>query len=211
MSISPFLLFRRSFPLFSQRPDLPDLVFFSYQRDTYNYDPVTRSFGKISYPCDESPTFATLQNRTGLESSDEISSITRDFGMNVFDIPIPTFAELFAEHAVAPFFVFQVFCVGLWCLDEYWYYSLFTLFMLIVFECTTVFQVGFSSSLLDEMLMVSATSVCERSESSEACRSSRILSSCVEWVSGSKCRPMRCFREISCPSVSLPSPPVTLD
>ncbi|KAI5193062.1 manganese-transporting P-type ATPase [Nematocida minor] len=62
------------------------------------------------------------------------------FPKNEFKIEPPTFIRMFAEHAVSPFFVFQIFCALLWMLDEYWKYSLFTFFTIIAFEGGMVFQ-----------------------------------------------------------------------
>lgn len=41
---------------------------------------------------------------------------------------------------VAPFFVFQLFTSALYLMDDYWYFTLMSLFMLFMFEGTVVFQ-----------------------------------------------------------------------
>ncbi|CAG8588606.1 7711_t:CDS:10 [Funneliformis caledonium] len=111
-------------------------ISFFYQKKKYVWDFDKKMFNKLRYPADQNPVVSIFQNAKGLETVNEIKSVQETYGFNRFDIPVPTFRELFKEHAVAPFFVFQLFCVGLWIMDEYWYYSLFTLFMLVVFEST---------------------------------------------------------------------------
>ena len=96
----------------------------------------------MSYEIDKEPRPAikTFQESQGLLTQEDIDRVQQHYGDNTFDIPVPTFTELWKEHAVAPFFIFQIFCVGLWLLDDYWYYSLFTLVMLVGFESTVVWQ-----------------------------------------------------------------------
>ena len=117
-------------------------ISFLFQKRRFDYDSESDSFSPLSYAIDAEPRPAikTYQKSRGLTTSGEISQIQEHYGDNTFDIPVPTFTELWKEHAVAPFFVFQIFCVGLWLLDDYWYYSLFTLFMLVGFESTVVWQ-----------------------------------------------------------------------
>lgn len=119
----------------------PNLSFL-FQKRRFLYNAEKGSFAPLVYALDTEPKpqLSTFQQTKGLVSPAEIDRLTQHYGDNAFDIPVPTFTELFKEHAVAPFFVFQIFCVGLWMLDEYWYYSLFTLFMLVAFESTVVWQ-----------------------------------------------------------------------
>jgi manganese-transporting P-type ATPase len=115
---------------------------FLFQKRRFLYSPEKQTFAPMSYALDaeKKPLLATFQRSQGLTTAAEVEAVHQHYGDNTFDIPVPGFVELFKEHAVAPFFIFQIFCVGLWLLDEYWYYSLFTLFMLVAFESTVVWQ-----------------------------------------------------------------------
>jgi manganese-transporting P-type ATPase len=110
---------------------------FTYQQRKFYWNADKKMFEKPSYP--DNLTFSEYSRCKGL-STMEAQKVFDRFGGNEFDLPVPTFMSLFKEHIKAPFFVFQIFCVGLWCLDEYWYYSVFTLFMLVIFESTVVQQ-----------------------------------------------------------------------
>ena len=125
-----------------KRSDGKEDVSFLFQKRRFMWDEGKGLFAPPEFVMDREPkpTVGSYQESRGLRKKDEIEKAQQNYGSNTFDIPVPTFTELFKEHAVAPFFVFQIFCVGLWLLDEYWYYSLFTLFMLIVFESTVVWQ-----------------------------------------------------------------------
>ncbi|GIL88698.1 hypothetical protein Vretimale_17282 [Volvox reticuliferus] len=111
---------------------------FEFRRQRFVYNPTLHAFAKLRFPDKE--TFETYGKASGHGTEAKQLAAFDRYGTNRVDMPLPAFSALMKEHLVAPFFVFQVFCVMLWMLDEYVYYSLFTLFMLITFEGTVVGQ-----------------------------------------------------------------------
>lgn len=111
-------------------------LWFMFQKTKYVYDDKSNKFVTIEFSCDEK--ISHYKQWKGYNDQNEIQLIERQYGRNELDMVIPEFKELFIERATAPFFVFQTFCVGLWCLDEFWYYAIFTLFMLVTFEVVLV-------------------------------------------------------------------------
>lgn len=111
---------------------------FIFQKTKYYYDSEIKSFRGLQFPINHSVKHYCEWK--GYLDQTEVEAAEEKYGKNKLDMVVPEFWELFKERAIAPFFVFQVFCVALWCLDKYWYYSIFTLIMLIMFECTLVQQ-----------------------------------------------------------------------
>lgn len=112
------------------------VLWFIFQKTKYVLNEKTGHFAAIELPCDQKLSY--YKEWKGYVEQEDVQMIDRQYGRNELDMVIPEFKELFLERATAPFFVFQTFCVGLWCLDEFWYYAVFTLFMLVTFEVVLV-------------------------------------------------------------------------
>ncbi|RNF02300.1 putative cation transporting ATPase [Trypanosoma rangeli] len=113
-------------------------TYFVFQERKWKLDAKTGRFVKPIFPVKELlPHYLDWQ---GLSDPTMCEKQLDSFGPNKMEVVIPDFQTLLVDHALAPFFVFQMFCVLLWCLDEYWYYSLFTGVMMVGMECTVVMQ-----------------------------------------------------------------------
>ena len=113
-------------------------AFIMFQQIKFYYDGNTGEFKPPQYIDGMSADWYS-RNCRGSNTA-QVEDGLRKFGPNDLNIPIPSFGALFEEHATAPSFVFQIFCALLWLLDEYWYYSLFTLIMMILLELMVIAQ-----------------------------------------------------------------------
>lgn len=110
-----------------------------WKTGTTTSSPPTRIFHRLHYPVDFCINFytSTWHGHVSLESIQVCEAI---YGTNTTHLQLPSFVSLLKQQLLAPFFLFQLFCVVLWSLDEYWYYALFTLGALLMFESTVAYN-----------------------------------------------------------------------
>ena len=98
----------------------------------------TATFRPLFYPINLPLGFYASWN--GHSSISQVTQASSIYGLNQTIIRLPSFWALLSEQLIAPFFLFQAFCVIMWSLDEYWYYAIFTLCALLMFESTLAYN-----------------------------------------------------------------------
>ena len=101
--------------------------------DGTNPQALPPAVSKLRYPSNR-PAGEYLSTR-GLEGG-AVAAVGDTFGANKLAIPVPSFWTVYQQQLTSPVCTFQVLCVLLWMLDEYWVYSVFTLMTIFGFEAT---------------------------------------------------------------------------
>ncbi|CAB9527936.1 Probable manganese-transporting ATPase catp-8 [Seminavis robusta] len=96
------------------------------------------AFHRVRFPVNLTLSF--YKQWKGHQTVESVFQSHHLYGPNATFLQLPTFPELLGDQVVAPFFLFQVFCVALWSMDEYWYYAIFTLLALLSFESTVAYN-----------------------------------------------------------------------
>jgi cation-transporting ATPase 13A1 len=132
----------------TERKGAPRQAFFMFQRRKWLLSDVG-VFEKLPLPTDR--PLREYHAAGGLVAEADVDAARELHGPNRFELPSPTFLPMFKKQLSQPLSVFQLFSVLLWCLDDYWQYSLFTFAMMLVFEGTVVFSRLKSMSVLRGM------------------------------------------------------------
>lgn len=105
----------------------------------YIYDKNKKQFFRAKYKKLKNNKVGMFLQSKGL-TKDKINRKRAKFGENEMKIPIPYFLNLFKDHILTPFFIFQLICTFLKIFDNDSFYSLISIIMVCIFEIIIVTQ-----------------------------------------------------------------------
>ncbi|CCD24889.1 putative acid anhydride hydrolase NDAI_0E00730 [Naumovozyma dairenensis CBS 421] len=102
-------------------PNIPILISFKYRYITFIYSPVGDMFKTNNNWVD--PDWVDVPSvLRGLSSAVQEDRVLA-FDKNQINLEVKTISELLFNEVLHPFYIFQIFSIILWSLDEYYYYA----------------------------------------------------------------------------------------
>ncbi|XP_068185637.1 polyamine-transporting ATPase 13A2 isoform X2 [Antennarius striatus] len=90
-------------------------------------------------------------------SLQEQRSRRRTYGPNIIDVPVKSYVKLLFEEVLNPFYVFQVFSIILWMIDEYYIYAVCIFVISMLSICISLYEIHKQSVTLHNMAQVITT------------------------------------------------------
>ncbi|XP_070695999.1 polyamine-transporting ATPase 13A2 [Pempheris klunzingeri] len=105
----------------------------------------------------------------------EQSSRRRIYGPNLIDVPVKPYMKLLFEEVLNPFYVFQLFSITLWMIDNYYFYGI-CIFLISVFSIViSLYEIRKQSVTLGNMARLVINVTIRRNSGAEECVSSEEL------------------------------------
>jgi len=105
------------------------LLLCDIQQKTYFLNSDTDQFEPLVFPVNLPYQALHGLFANGLENPQIVTERQSLYGEAAMDVPIPSAFEVFSQEVLHPFFLFQVFSIILWCIEQYWIYAIIIFLM----------------------------------------------------------------------------------
>ncbi|XP_015243066.1 PREDICTED: probable cation-transporting ATPase 13A2 isoform X1 [Cyprinodon variegatus] len=129
------------------------------------------AFCRVSVLCEDWTCKDLYGFQKGLSPQDQ--SLRRCmFGANIIDVPVKSYMRLLFEEVLNPFYIFQIFSITLWTIDEYYYYALCIFIISVISISLSLYETRKQSITLRNMAQfITSVTIC-RDSGVEECVSS---------------------------------------
>ncbi|CAG2053469.1 unnamed protein product [Timema podura] len=129
--------------------------YFHLHHVKYVWDDENASFSRLLGLEGEKYTIAQLLDHSQGLTIQEQQQKLQLYGKNVIDIEVKSYWTLFVEEVFNPFYIFQIFSVILWSLDDYYYYAGCVFVLSVISIITSLIQTKKQSLALCDLVAVS--------------------------------------------------------
>ncbi|XP_033763679.1 probable cation-transporting ATPase 13A3 isoform X1 [Pecten maximus] len=140
-----------------RQPDV-SLKYFDHQHLRYIWEQEVRSFVQLQDLSYNTKCSTMQESFQGLSQREQAQKQVV-YGENLIDVEVKSYWRLFIEEVMNPFYIFQIFSIILWMMDNYYYYAACIFLISLISITISLRQIKKQSIALHDMVAVSEQTI----------------------------------------------------